>query len=48
MDGTGSMSNLFDKTKNTIGQIFENSYEILKNNNFYDGCFEIQLAIYRN
>lgn len=42
------MSNLFQKTKNTIEIIFENSYQILKQNDYSEGCFEILLAIYRN
>ncbi|CAF3762063.1 unnamed protein product, partial [Rotaria sp. Silwood1] len=48
MDATGSMSHLLQKSKNTVGLMFERAAEILKMNNISADSFEIQFVVYRN
>jgi hypothetical protein len=48
MDGTGSMSGLILKAKNTVHKMFERTYDILRSNGMKDGCFELMFTIYRN
>lgn len=47
MDATMSMSQLLQKTKNAVGDMFSRACEILKENNISRG-FEIQFVVYRN
>jgi len=48
MDATGSMSHLLQKTKNTVGTMFERAAEVLKENGIAVNSFEMQFAVYRN
>lgn len=48
LDGTKSMGNLITSLKTNLTQMFERSSDILKENRYEPGCFEIQIAVYRN
>ncbi|CAF4449380.1 unnamed protein product [Rotaria sp. Silwood2] len=48
MDATGSMSHLLQKSKNTVGTMFERASKVLKENNISSDSFEIQFVVYRN
>ncbi|CAF1389902.1 unnamed protein product [Rotaria sordida] len=48
MDATHSMSHLLQKSKNTVGIMFECASAILKDNNISSDSFEIQFVVYRN
>ncbi|CAF3383520.1 unnamed protein product [Rotaria socialis] len=48
MDATGSMSHLLQKSKNTVGVMFERASIVLKANNISSDSFEIQFVVYRN
>lgn len=48
MDGTGSMSNLLQKAKNSVAIMFERTSEILKKNDIKPELILIQFAVYRN
>ena len=47
MDGTLSMSNLLNKAKNTVEEMFRRAQEILLIKNI-NSCFELKFTIYRN
>jgi hypothetical protein len=47
MDATGSMSHLLDKSKHTVGTMFERAYATLRAKNIQDS-FALQFAVYRN
>jgi GTP-binding protein EngB required for normal cell division len=47
MDATGSMSRLLEKSKITVKTMFEQAYEVLKDEGF-ESAFELQFAVYRN
>lgn len=48
MDATASMSHLLQKSKNTVGTMFERVSLILKENNIKENSFEVQFVVYRN
>ncbi|CAF4711773.1 unnamed protein product, partial [Rotaria sp. Silwood2] len=48
MDATGSMSNLLDAAKETVGTMFERASEVLKEEELASDAFRMQFAIYRN
>ncbi|CAF4470583.1 unnamed protein product [Rotaria sp. Silwood2] len=48
MDATGSMSHLLQKSKNTVGTMFERVSLILKENKIDEDSFEVQFVVYRN
>ena len=47
VDATISMSDLFVQLKIFLPQIFDDTYQTLKNEKF-PGCLEIQIVLYRN
>lgn len=48
MDATCSMSHLLQKSKNTVGVMFERASEILREHKISSTSFEIQFVVYRN
>ncbi|CAF2540249.1 unnamed protein product [Rotaria sp. Silwood2] len=48
MDATGSMSQLLQKSKNTVDIMFERAITILKDANISSDLFEVQFVVYRN
>ena len=48
MDATYSMGQLLEKSKNTVGTMFERAHAVLKVNGIETNCFQIQFAVYRN
>ena len=48
MDATGSMSGMINKTKNSVGIMFERAQIILKENGIEEDSFLIQFAAYRS
>lgn len=48
MDGTGSMGHLLQKSKNTVGTMFERAAETLKTKNMNPDAFQLQFAVYRD
>ena len=47
IDATGSMSSLFGQLKISLPQIFDDTYQILREEKF-NGCLEMQMVLYRN
>jgi hypothetical protein len=48
MDATGSMSGLLQKSKNTVGEMFERAKKVLDAQRASDSTFEIQFVCFRN
>ncbi|XP_047142319.2 uncharacterized protein LOC105845986 [Hydra vulgaris] len=48
MDATGSMGNLLNKAKVTVGTMFERASTILKENSIPAESFQMQFAVYRD
>jgi len=48
MDATGSMAHLLEKSKRTVGIMFERASSILTQNGIASDSFELQFAVYRN
>jgi predicted GTPase len=48
MDATGSMSHLLQKSKNTVGVMFERASAVLKEHGLPADSFEMQFVVYRN
>jgi len=48
LDGTGSMTSLLNKAKQTVEITFERAFEILKDHHLNPECFQVQFTIYRN
>jgi hypothetical protein len=48
MDATGSMTNLLQKAKNTVAEMFSRATEVLRETNIPENCVSMQFAVYRN
>jgi len=48
MDATGSMGDVLESAKNTVGEMFKRTYEILRDKGLGDAGCEMQFAVYRN
>lgn len=48
MDATGSMSNLLQKSKNTVALMFSRAKDILMEKGMNPDCFAMQFVVYRN
>jgi len=48
MDATGSMGNLLQKAKHTVGTVFERATEILKTRGINPAVIRLQFAVYRD